>query len=158
MVVHVSRFPFPLYSFQVVQLFPEERWSTRGYRQCFSKGFKMPDWSRRVSLSLIADYLFHYDTCLLTIAWCFYFSLVCGLLKHCIFFCRTVMGWAVCCSAFNSSCLMMWLSLLNCSRFFHTAFPIYHWWFLILSRSNLITPIFLSPWLGVICRFDKDIF
>lgn len=143
-VVHVSRFPFPLYSFQVVQLVLEEMVSC-GYRQCFSEGFRMPNWSRRVTLSLIAGYLFHYTTCLLTIAWSFYFSLVCDLLKRCIFFCRTAMGWVVCCSAFNSSCLIMWLSLLNRSHFFHTASPVCHCWVLILSQSNLITPIFFLP-------------
>ena len=145
MGVHVSRFLFPLYSFPGGPALSWREMVNCGYRQCFSEGFKMPDWSRRVTLSLIAGYLFQHNTCLLTVAWSFYFSLVCDLLRHCIFFCRTAMGWVLCCSAFNSSCLITWLSLLNCSRFFHTTSPVYHCWVLILSGSNLITPIFFFP-------------
>lgn len=98
-VVPFSRFPFPLCPFQVVQLHLGERCSAVGADR---EGFVMPGSSR-----WLAGCLSHSTTWLFTIFLItFSSSLLCDLLKHCFFFCRTAVGRVVCCSAFNSSCLM----------------------------------------------------
>lgn len=68
MVVSVSRFLLLLYFLHMVQLFLEERRSALGTGTAFVKALRYQTEVRRITLSLVAGYLFQYNIYLLTVA------------------------------------------------------------------------------------------